>query len=145
MFRCWSYTVRNIFFRHEIEMKYIYIELCMGHEWDELPIIFTSDEVTNENHWRIASRVTQSSLFMVTNVLFYFLHDSLCPERTIFHSNQLSIADFAIVARDGPFWLSIVTSLQLICDVTRTWGTGIMTSYSAIVLARATWRKIDLY
>ena len=42
-------------------------------------MIFTSDEVTSENHWQIASRVTQKSLFMVTNVLFYFLHAILCP------------------------------------------------------------------
>ena len=46
-------------------------------------MIFTSDEVTSENHWQIASRVTQKSLFTVTNVLFYFLHAILCPEHTI--------------------------------------------------------------
>ena len=50
---------------------------------------------------------------------------------------QLSIADFAIVAKGALFWLSIVTSPQLICDATRTWGTGIVTSYSPIVPARA--------
>ena len=33
----------------------------------------------NENHWQIASRVTQKSLFTVTNVLFYFSHAILCP------------------------------------------------------------------
>ena len=81
-------------------------------------MIFTSDEVTSENHWQIASRVTQKSLFTVTNVLFYFLHAIWCPEHTI-PLKQLSIADFAIVAKDGPFWFSIVTSPQLICDVTR--------------------------
>ena len=54
-----------------------------GHEWGDLPIIFTSDEVTSENHWQIASRVTKKSLFTVTNVLFYFLHAILCPEHTI--------------------------------------------------------------
>ena len=32
---------------------------------------------------------------------------------------QSSIADFAIVAKDSLFWFSIVTSPQLICDVTR--------------------------
>ena len=47
--------------------------------WHLLPIIFTSDEVTSENYWHIASRVTQKSLFTVTNVLFYFLHAVLCP------------------------------------------------------------------
>ena len=42
-------------------------------------MIFTTDEVTSENHWQIASRVTQKSLFTVTNVLLYFLHAILCP------------------------------------------------------------------
>ena len=46
----------------------------LGHEGGDLPMIFTSDEVTSENHRQIASRVTQKSLFTVTNVLFYFLH-----------------------------------------------------------------------
>ena len=32
---------------------------------------------------------------------------------------QLSIADFAIVAKDSLFWFSIVTSPHLICEVTR--------------------------
>ena len=55
----------------------------LGHEWCDLPMIFTSDEVTSENHWQIASRLTQKSLFTVTNVLFNFLHAILCPEHTI--------------------------------------------------------------
>ena len=46
-------------------------------------MIFASDEVTRENHWQIASLMTQKSLFTVTNVLFYFLHAILCPEHTI--------------------------------------------------------------
>ena len=40
---------------------------------------------------------------------------------------------------------SIVTSPQLICDVTRMRDTGIVTSYSSIVIARANWRKGDLH
>ena len=83
-----------------------------------LPIIFTSDEVTSENHWQIASRVTQKSLFTVTNVLFYFLHAVWCLEHTI-PLKQLSSTEFAIVAKDSLFWSSIVTSPQLIYDVTR--------------------------
>ena len=46
-------------------------------------MIFTSDEVTSENHWRIASRGTLNSLFTLTNVLFYFLHAIFYPEHTI--------------------------------------------------------------
>ena len=59
-------------------------------------------------------------------------------------NNYLSL-DFGIVAKDDLFWLSIVTSPQLIYDVTWTWGTGIMTSHLSIVLARANWRNGDLH
>ena len=44
--------------------------------------VFTSDEVTSENQYRIASLVTKKSLFTITNVLFYFLHAILCHEHT---------------------------------------------------------------
>ena len=109
----------------------------LGHSSGILPIIFKSDEVMSENYWQIASRVTQKSLFTVTDVLFYFLHTILRPW-------MHKIVDFAIVARDGLFWFSIVTSLQLFCDITRTRVTGIVTSYSLIVLACANWHKGDL-
>ena len=59
--------------------------------------------------------------------------------------NKPSIGHSAIVAKDGIFWLRIMTSSQLLCDVTRTWGTGIVSSYSSIVLARDNWRKGDLH
>ena len=98
----------------------------------------------NEKHWQIACRVTPKSLFTVTNVLIYFLHAIWCPEHTI-PLKQLSTADFAIVAKDNIFWLSIVTSSQLICDFTRILYTGIVTSYSSIVLARTNWRKCNLH
>ena len=38
----------------------------------------------------------------------------------------------------------MVTSPQFICEVTRAWGTGNVTSYSLIVVARVSWRKGDL-
>ena len=68
------------------------------HEWGNSAMIVTSDEVTSENHCRIASRVTKQSLFTVKNVLFYFLHAILCHEDT----NPLSSsAHFVIVAKGG--------------------------------------------
>ena len=100
-----------------------------SHEWKLLAYRTTSD--TN-------------SLFTVKNILLYFLHAISGPEHTI-ALKQFSIADLAIVAKDGLFWLSIVTSPQLICDVTRTWGTDIVTSYSSIVLARVNWNKSYLH
>ena len=42
-----------------------------GHSWGDSPMIFTRDFVTRENHWQIASLVTQKSLFTVTHALFF--------------------------------------------------------------------------
>ena len=33
-----------------------FLIMIFGHEWGDLPMIFTSDEVANENHWQIASQ-----------------------------------------------------------------------------------------
>ena len=54
--------------------------------------------------------------------------------KTLFCYKQSSIAHFAIVTKYGIFWLNIVTSSQLICDVTWTRGTGIVMSYSWLIL-----------
>ena len=75
-----------------------------GHQWGDLPMIFTSDEVMSENHWQITSRVNKKSLLTVTNVSFYFLHAILYLEHIPFRCKQWSIAHFAIVARDGVFF-----------------------------------------
>ena len=74
-----------------------------SHEWKSLPNRHTSDK---------------KSLFTATNVLFYFLHAIWYHEHSI-PPNQLSSADFAVVAKNSLFWFSIQTSPQLICDVTR--------------------------
>ena len=115
--------------------------------------------VTSEAICQSFSRVTKSRLKIigkshhewpqnhystVTNVLFYFLHAIWCPEHTI-SLKQLSTTDFCIVAKNSLFWLSIVMSSQLICDVTRMLYTGIVTSYSLTVLACANWRKGHLH
>ena len=52
--------------------------------------------------------------------MYYFICYTLfdVTEHTI-PLKQLSIADFAIVAKDSLLWFSIVTSPQLICDVTQ--------------------------
>ena len=57
----------------------------------------------------------------ISYTLFYVLN-------TPFRHKQSSIAHFAIDTKDGLFWINIVTSSQLICDVMRTRGTGIVTS-----------------
>ena len=70
--------------------------------------------------------------------MYYFISYSLFDVlNTPFHYKQSSIAHFAIDAKDSVFWINIVTSCE-------TRGTGIVTSYLLIVLARANWRKGDL-
>ena len=49
---------------------------------------------------------------------------------------QPGIAHFVIVVKDGFFWLSIMTSPHLTCDVRRTLVACIVTLYTSIVLAR---------
>ena len=41
-----------------------------GHSWCDLPLIFSRDFVTRENHWQITPLVTKNSLFTVTHALF---------------------------------------------------------------------------
>ena len=79
-------TQKSLFTVTSVLFYFLHVILCPGthnsaknHDRSLIPMIFTSDEVTSENHWQIASRVTQKSLFTVTSVLFYFLHAILCP------------------------------------------------------------------
>ena len=76
--------------------------------------------------------------YFISYTLFYVMNTQIRYKLS-------SSAHFAIVAKGGIFWLSIVTSPQLICDVTRTRETGFVTSYLSIVIARANWRKSDLH
>ena len=74
------------------------------------------------------------SLFMVTHTLSYIMHVILWPQLTNLLKTWWKSAHFTIVAKDGPFSLSIVTSPQLICDVTRTRCTGILKYIRLLVL-----------
>ena len=65
--------------------------------------------------------------YFISYTQFYISNTPFCYK-------QLLFAYFAIVARDSLFWLNIVTSSQLICNVTRMRGTGIVTSYASIFL-----------
>ena len=120
----WIEKHRNIY-RIMHELSWI---TMFGHEWGDLPMC--------ENHWQIASRVGKKSLVAVTNVLFYFLHTVLCLEYTI--------PPLRHYCEGGLFWLNIVTSPELIYDVTWKQCFGIVTSYSSIVVVRTNWRKGDL-
>ena len=105
--------------------------LCQGRDKIVLPKRVCSCEYSQFGH---GNRMCYDYVY----VKFYV------PECTI-PLKTIKIADFAVIATDGIFWLSIVTSLQLICDDTRTRVTGIVTPYSSIVLARANWHNVDLY
>ena len=115
----------------------------LGHEWGDLPMIFTRDEIKGENHWQIAPRVAQQSWFTVTNVFFLFL-------TRYFISWIHNLAKNNYRSLISPLSLNTIFSdlilwPQLICDVMRPWGTGIVTSHPSIILARANWHKGDLH
>ena len=101
-----------------------------SHEWKSLSNRLTSDKKS----------VIHGNECIISFPSRYFMSSTHKSPK-----NLLSTAHFAIVAKGGVFWLGIVTSPQLICDVTRRRYTGIVTSYSSIVMARANWRKGDLY
>ena len=96
--------------------------------------------IANDFHeWR--SHGWKSLANNITRMYYFISYTLIHVPNAQFCSKQLLIADFTIVAKDCLFWLSIVmTSLQFICDVTRTWGNIIVTSYLSIVLARANWQ-----
>ena len=79
----------------------------------------------------LTTRITSYRKIVINSneCIILFRTPFLCPEHTI----PLKI----VVYHWFRHWLNIVTSRQLIYDVTRKWGTGIVTSYSSIVLARA--------
>ena len=114
-----------------------------GHEWGDLSMIFKSDEVTRENHWQIVSRETKKVLFTVTNISFYFLHAIWYHEHKIPIKNNNWSLNSPLSLRT--VWISIVASPQMVCDVTQTWSTGIVTPYSSIILAGASLRKGGLH
>ena len=74
-------------------MRYIYIyKLMYTLLWRIIlswvrwfTMIFTSDEVTSENHCESPHKWQKKSLFMITHTLSYFLYAILCPE----HANVL--------------------------------------------------------
>ena len=117
-----------------------------GHEWGDLAIIFTSDEVTSEKS--LANHLTSDQNIVIHGnecIILFLTRYFMSWAHNFARQKQSSIVRFVIVVKEGLFCLSIVTSLQLICDVTRTRDTSIVTSYSSIVLARANWRKGDLH
>ena len=77
-----------------------------GHEWGDLPMIFMSDEVTSENHWQITSRVTKKIVIHGNECIILFL-TCYFMSWTQDSAASITIAYFAIVAKDGLFYLAL--------------------------------------
>ena len=82
--------------------------------------------------------VIYANAYIILFLTRYFMYGTHLPVK----SNQRS---FISPLSPRTFCSDFVTSSQLICDVTRTRGNGIVTSHSLVVLARANWHKVDLH
>ena len=135
----WCFSMSLIRWRSTLTCKYplncsIFIRVqpvpyeIKNNAWVTLNIDFLSWGRQFDNDCWIASWVTEKNSTKHTIPL-----------------KQFSITDFTIVTEDGLFWPSIVTSPQLIRDVIRMWGAGIVTSYLLIVFARSNWHKGNIH
>ena len=79
-----------------------------------------------KNHWQIISWVTKKWLFTVTNVLFYFFHAILHNAAENNHLSLILPSSPRTVFSDLALWCHS----QLVCNITQTWGTSILKSYS---------------
>ena len=140
-----------IYFGRVVKLWYIY-RIIYGLAWITIFVtsgvigqwFFTSDEFTSENHCRIISRITKTVIhtntfinLFLTGYIMPWMHKSI-------KNNQWSLISPLSQGRSF-FWLSIVTSSQLVCNITRTQGTVIVTSNLSIVLARTDWRNSELH
>ena len=111
-------------------------------------VIFQKLHAWRSHDWKVLANCITSDPKIVIHgneCIISFLTRYFLSLNAQFRQKQSSVADFAIVAKGGLFWFSIVTSLQLICDFTRMRVTGTVASFSSIVLSRANWRKGDVH
>ena len=104
-------------------------------------MIFTSDEVTNENHWQITSRVTKKSLFTVTNVLFFIYHMAPVPPAESSYCSLCKYGHQKHIAFNSLFILTLLFSQSvngLLADGTKPLPEPIMT-YNQWVLVFFIW------
>ena len=121
-------TANNDFFRSRVRWFAKDFHAWRSHKWKLLVNHLRSDHkiVLQGNECII--------LFHIRQFMTWTHHSAKNSHRSLISPN--------VVTKDGLFWINIVTSPQLICDVTRTQGTGIVTSYSSIVFACAHWCKL---
>ena len=130
----------------------ISIDVLVQHCSNSIANALDLNRIMYGSAWIILSRVRRFGKEIIAELLHEWQNIvvNANPDIILFltlclSSENTNLANFATVTKDGLFWLSSVTSKQLICDITRTRGPGIITSYSSIVLARANWRKDDLH
>ena len=95
-----------------------------SHEWKSLANHLTSDQ-------KIVIHSNECIILFLSRYFMFWTHNSAINNHRSF-----------ILPSSSIFCLSIMTSPQLICDV--TWTSTVM-SYSSIVLARANWLEGDLH
>ena len=114
------------------------------HQWGDSAKMFMSDEV---NEWKsVPIRPTSDNKisFHGHQYIVLFLTRYFMPDRAHKPTKTLIDCSFCHLRRGRPFG-TLWRQHSSICNVTLTCGTGIVTSYSSIVLARANWRKGDLH
>ena len=107
------YTIRE---KYRIIYGLSWITMLFGHEWGDSPIIFTSDAVTSENHWRITQWVTKTSLLMATNFLHAFL---VLKHREIHENSHRSIAASLLFTVDQSV-VALWRQVNTYCDIILT-------------------------
>ena len=77
------------------------------HELGDLPMIFTSDEVTSENHWQITSRVTkividgnECIILFLARYFMSWIHHSATNK----HRSLISLLSLRTVFSDLTLW-----------------------------------------
>ena len=72
-----------------------------GPEWDDMPVIFTNDEVTSENHSQLASRVTLNTQFRKSNNRSLISPLSLITVFSDLHVVLWRHHSWSVTSRDG--------------------------------------------
>ena len=112
--------------------------------FQDLPMIFISDQVTGENHWQNTSRVTKKIIIRGSECIILFLtrYFMTWTYNSIKYNHWLLISPLSprIAFSDLALWRHHSWSLM-----SRKHGTSIVMSYLSTVLAHANWHKGDLH
>ena len=110
------------------------------HEWGDSPKTFTTDEVTSEDHCRVAAWVTT---IVSHGTLFYFLYISLIPEHMTPFKTVIECSISPLSERTVFYDSALRHNCSWPATSPLTPSTGIVTSYSWSALSRANWLKVN--